>query len=91
MRWRTQIARCATISHPQLEKQARQSNHVYQDRDVVGRTACDHEQVPDPVRVGETRVERIEDDPDGVEESACSQPCESSGAQRLKRLEEASC
>ena len=54
----------------------------------MGGAAGDHEQVPDAVRVGESGVERIEDDADRIEYSAGRDSGETGWAHGLQQREQ---
>ncbi len=50
--------------------------------------ACEHEQVPDAVRVGKAGVDHIEDYADRIEQSAGHEPGESMRPERMQKLEQ---
>ena len=54
-------------------KSLRCDSEKEQDRQIVADAACEYEEVPNAVRPGDAAVERVEDDAEGVEETACDE------------------
>ena len=63
------IAKARQRSLDSKAGQAR-SEHVAQNRDVMGAAAGEHEQMPDAMGMGEVAVQGIEDDANRIEEAA---------------------